>query len=276
MIHLDLITRFFEFSYAHCDHHFLFISLKLLCDLSVKVICNKSSCIFENALSFIINRSLSMSLSKSRRRRRRMLELRWDVWTVITRSSQKDIWIFWSLIRECLKTSLNSFFIYLLTFSFEDHRTSKTSTVYDALFIFELCTSISKIRSFLFYEDNLSIRFYLFEFKRWLRSLIALFSWIFENILDDLFDDSMNCFFNDNDHSDLNSLNFANANFISDRWDEHFRINNNENQWVSICVWLSSFNDFFDSYVDCFIYRKQRYRSRIAASRDVTIVTWCD
>jgi hypothetical protein len=74
----------------------------------------------------------------------------------------------------------------------------------------------------------------------------------FENILDELFDDSMNDSFNDNDSSNLSSFNFcANANFTFDCWDEYLRTDNDENQWISI--WLSSFNEFFDNYVDCFI-----------------------
>jgi hypothetical protein len=46
----------------------------------------KNSCTLENALSFTINRSSSVSLSKDRRCRRRLFELRWDVWTVTARS----------------------------------------------------------------------------------------------------------------------------------------------------------------------------------------------
>jgi hypothetical protein len=74
----------------------------------------------------------------------------------------------------------------------------------------------------------------------------------FENILDELFDDSMNNFFNDDDFSCLDSFNFcANANFIFDRWDKYLRINNDENQWISI--WMFSFNVFLNNYVDYFI-----------------------
>jgi hypothetical protein len=62
----------------------------------------------------------------------------------------------------------------------------------------------------------------------------------------------MNDSFNDDDSSDFNSLNLcANANFIFDRWDEYLRIDSDEDQWVSIE--LSSFNDLFDDYVDCFV-----------------------
>ncbi len=175
MIHLDLITRFLESLYAHCNHHFLLVSLKLLCNMFVRIVCNKISCILENALFLIINRSSSMFFSKDRHCRRRMFELRWDVWTVTTRSSQNDIWMLWSSIQRCLKASLKSFFAYLFTFVLENHRTSNTSTAYNALFVFELCTSISKIRSFLLYEDNFSVRFYLFEFKQWLRFRVASF-----------------------------------------------------------------------------------------------------
>jgi hypothetical protein len=75
---------------------------------------------------------------------------------------------------------------------------------------------------------------------------------LFENILDELLDDSINDFFNNDDSLCLNSLNLcANANFTSDRWDEYLRINNDENQWISIWVFL--FNVFFDNYVDYFI-----------------------
>jgi hypothetical protein len=74
----------------------------------------------------------------------------------------------------------------------------------------------------------------------------------FKNILDEFLDDSMNDFFNDDDSSCFNSFNFcANAIFIFDRWNKYLRIDNDESQWVSI--WLFSFNDFFDNYVDCFI-----------------------
>ncbi len=75
IILFDFITRFFESSYAHCDHHFLLVSMKLLYDLLMKVVCNESSGILENALFFAINRSSSMSFSKNRLRRR-LLKLR--------------------------------------------------------------------------------------------------------------------------------------------------------------------------------------------------------
>jgi hypothetical protein len=183
LIFFDLITRSLRFQCLFSssflnDHHFLLVSLKLLCDLSVTAVCSENSCTFESALFFIINRSSSMSFSKNRRRRR-LLESRWDVWTVTARSSQKNIWILWSSIRRCLKASLNSFHAYLLTFSFEARRTSSTSTMYDASFVFELCTSISRIRSFLSCEDNFSIRVYLFESERWSRFRIASFFWTF-------------------------------------------------------------------------------------------------
>ncbi len=74
--------------------------------------------------------------------------------------------------------SINSFHAYLFTFFFEDHRTSSTLTMYNASFVFELRTNISKIRSFLFYENNFSIRFYLFESEQWLRFRVASFFWI--------------------------------------------------------------------------------------------------
>ncbi len=75
---------------------------------------------------------------------------------------------------------------------------------------------------------------------------------LFENIFDEFLDDSMNDSFNDDDSLNLSSLNLcANANFIFDRWDEYLRIDSDESQWVSI--WLSSFNDLFDDYVDCFV-----------------------
>jgi hypothetical protein len=58
--------------------------------------------------------------------------------------------------------------------------------------------------------------------------------------------------FSDDDSSSLDSLNFcANANFTSDRWDEYLRIDSDRDQWFSIC--LSSFDNLFDSYVDCFV-----------------------
>jgi hypothetical protein len=160
------------------DHHFLLVSLKLLCDMLVNCLLWRSSCILENALSLIINRSSSMSLSKNRRRRR-LLELRWDVWTVTARLLQEDIWILWRSVRRCLKTSLNSFHAYLLTFSFEARRILSTSAVYDASSVFELHTSISRIQLLRFCEDNFSIRFCLFESERWSRFRIASFSWIF-------------------------------------------------------------------------------------------------
>jgi hypothetical protein len=69
----------------------------------------------------------------------------------------------------------------------EARRTSSTSAVYDASFVFELRTSISKTRSLLFYENNFSVRFYLFESERWSRFSIALFFEFLENIFDELF-----------------------------------------------------------------------------------------
>jgi hypothetical protein len=75
------------------DHHFLSVSLKLLCDMLVSCLLWRSSYILENALSLTINRSSFVSFSKNRRRDRRMLELRWDVETAAARSSQEDILI---------------------------------------------------------------------------------------------------------------------------------------------------------------------------------------
>jgi hypothetical protein len=74
----------------------------------------------------------------------------------------------------------------------------------------------------------------------------------FENILDELLDDSMNDSFNDDDFLNLDSFNLcANANFISDRWNEYLRVDNDRDQWFSIC--LFSFDNLFNSYVDCFV-----------------------
>jgi hypothetical protein len=135
-------------------------------------------CILENALFLIINSSSSVSLSRNRRRRR-LLELCWDVWTVAAHQSQVNIWIFWRSVRECLKISINSFHAYLLTFSLEDRWILNTSTMYNASFVFWLRTSISRIRSFLFYEYNFSIRFFWFKSEWWLRFRVASFSWTF-------------------------------------------------------------------------------------------------
>jgi hypothetical protein len=164
--------------YVYRDHHFLFVSLKLFCDLLEDCLLWKILCILENALSFTINRSSSVFLSKDRRRRR-LLKLRWYAWIVTIRLLQENIWIFRRSIWIYLQKSLNSFHVYLLTFSFEDRRTSNTSTMYDASFVYELRMSILKIQSFLFCEDNFLIRFCLFEFARWSRFRIVSFFWIF-------------------------------------------------------------------------------------------------
>jgi hypothetical protein len=51
-----------------------------------------------------------------------------------------------------------------------------------------------------------------------------------KNILDELLNDSMNDSFNDDDSSNLDLLNFCtSANFTSDRWNEYFRIDNDQN-----------------------------------------------
>jgi hypothetical protein len=151
---------FFEFFRAHYDHHFLFISLKLLCDMLVSCLLWEFMHSWECSV-LTINRSSSVSLSRNRFRRR-MLKLRWDVWIVAICLSQEDILIFWQSIRRCLKESLNSFHAYLFTFSFEDHRTSNTSAVYNASFVFELRTSIARTQSFLCYEENLNLSSILF------------------------------------------------------------------------------------------------------------------
>jgi hypothetical protein len=61
---------------------------------------------------------------------------------------------------------------------------------------------------------------------------------LLENILDEFFDDSMNDSFNDDDDSsNFNSFDFrASSNFTFDRWNENFRINRDENQWISILI----------------------------------------
>ncbi len=75
---------------------------------------------------------------------------------------------------------------------------------------------------------------------------------LLENIFNELLDDSMNDSFSDDDSSSLSSFDFrANSNFTFDRWDENLKVDCDEDQWVSI--WLFLFSDFFDSYVDCFV-----------------------
>jgi hypothetical protein len=61
---------FFEFFRAHYDHHFLSVSLKLLCDLSLKTVCNVRfhallECFVSYYQSFFISVSLERSMSSS-------------------------------------------------------------------------------------------------------------------------------------------------------------------------------------------------------------------
>jgi hypothetical protein len=139
---LDLMTRLLRIFSCSLWSSFLVC----LAEVTVRFVSESClkweiSCTLENALSLTINRSSSVSLSKDRRRCR-LLEFRWDAWTVAALSSQKDIWILWSSIRRCLKALLNSFHAYLFTFSLETRRTSSTSAVYDVSFVFEFRTSI--------------------------------------------------------------------------------------------------------------------------------------
>jgi hypothetical protein len=177
LLEVIIITKVIMTSCVN-DHYFWLVSLNFLCDLSLKFVFNKDSCIFENALIFIINRFSSMFFLKNRLRRR-FFQFRWDIWIITARLSQENIWIFWSSIRKCLKTLLNSFHVYLFTFFFEARRTSNISTMYDALFIFKLCTNILRTQSILFCENNCEFNFNLCTWRSMTTSMqIELMRWV--------------------------------------------------------------------------------------------------